>query len=801
MSVRISLLLLLTVSILYRSCDGLSAEEQEVPSAVEIPSPTSIQTPNPDPGLTKHPNETVAIQDAEKRLETKPATEELPVDLQSKRQQLAQRVNDVQRSLESARENGTGVPESAERLSREVELLKQLDVLYAQLQSAEEFRKETESGKQELEKRLTELRLNGPKEQRPYSFLTLDGLRDSLATQESRAANLEASVSAANESAVRARQSLEQKQAERRRIAAAAQANKDVSKSGDFELQMKLVDLELNTAEQTVLLRTSETTNAKLAQESNAILLTLLREQIALMRQDAFFSESDLQTRLVDIEKLESELRQDIRSGEASLSYYDRILTEVRQKLDAQSQPAASETEAERSWKLARDCQMRSLSLTQKHLERLGPLRDAWRFRHRVAMGNVPRQELGKHETNLLKFLQQLDLDRRLYELQIGEIRKELADLDARLQKAKNEDADWVRWIEKEKYAYQNLIEAYNGNLIRIESTRKLHQRLLDEINDRTKRITIFDSVSALSAGIIAVWNYEIVAFEDNSLTVGKVCVGMLLLFGGVFLSRKVSGLFARRLLPHVGVHDGAAVAIELLMFYALVLTTALMALHTINIPLTVFTFMGGAVAIGVGFGSQNLLNNFISGVLLLIERPIRVGDAIEVANLFGLVEHIGVRSTRIRTGTNLEIIVPNSSFLEGNVVNWTLSDTNIRCCVKVGLSYGSPTREATRQLKRAADEHGLVLKKPEPFVWFAEFGDNSLDFELHFWISVRTLADRKRIESDLRFMIDQYFRDAGIVIAYPQRDVHLNSAAPVEVRILNTAETDNETEELKKIA
>lgn len=610
-----------------------------------------------------------------------------------------------------------------------------------------------------------------------------------------------ASAAASAESLKQAQQALDRSQTERRRITEAAKLNKDQAKIGEFELKQKLAELEGNVAGQTLRLKQDEVSNAKLAQETHQIQLTLLREQIAVMEKDAFFSEGDLQTQLVEIEKLESELRQQLTNGEWYQKYFDEKMSELRQKIDANPQPTSSEREEERSYKLSRDCLTRSMALTQKHLERLGPLKQAWKRRREVAMGGVPRSDLLTYKSDCTKILQQLDLDRRLGELQMGEIRKELADLEPRLQKAKNEDTDLVRWIDKEKSQYQSLIESYNKNLILLETTRKLHQRLLDEINGLTTRHNFGEYVVTVWRGVVAVWNYELAVFEDRSLTVSKVCIGAFLLFGGIFLSRRTSRFFAKRFLPRVGVHDGAAVAIEMLTFYALVLTTALMALHTINIPLTVFTFMGGAIAIGVGFGSQNLLNNFISGVILLIERPIRVGDAIEVANLHGLVEHIGVRSTRIKTGTNLEIIVPNSSFLEGNVVNWTLSDSNIRCCIAVGLAYGSPTREATRWLKRAADEHGLVLKKPEPFVWFADFGDNALNFELHFWISVRTLADRKRIESDLRYMIDQYFRDAGIVIAYPQRDVHLNASAPFEIRMLPPNIPSEQEEGLKKSA
>jgi len=156
---------------------------------------------------------------------------------------------------------------------------------------------------------------------------------------------------------------------------------------------------------------------------------------------------------------------------------------------------------------------------------------------------------------------------------------------------------------------------------------------------------------------------------------------------------------------------------------------------------------------------------------------------------LYGTVQRIGARSTQIRTGNNLDIIVPNSSFLESNVVNLTLGDDRYRTQVNVGVIYGSPTRDVTRLLKHAAVEHGRVLDRPEPFVWFSEFGDNALIFELHFWVKVRTVSDRRRIESDIRYRIDQLFREAGLVIAFPQRDIHLDTTSPIDVRLFSAGE------------
>ena len=201
--------------------------------------------------------------------------------------------------------------------------------------------------------------------------------------------------------------------------------------------------------------------------------------------------------------------------------------------------------------------------------------------------------------------------------------------------------------------------------------------------------------------------------------------------------------------------------------------------------PLTVFTFLGGALAIAVGFGSQNILNNFISGLILLVERPIRMGDMIEIEGTYGTVEEVGFRSTRVRSFENIYIIVPNSTFLEKNVVNWTLSDDLVRIHITLGVVYGSPTREVARLIRQVMDEHAKVLKTPEPVILFSDFGDNALQFEVHFWIRMKRLMDRRITESDVRYRVDELFRAAGIVIAFPQRDVHLDAVKPLTVRVV----------------
>jgi potassium-dependent mechanosensitive channel len=281
------------------------------------------------------------------------------------------------------------------------------------------------------------------------------------------------------------------------------------------------------------------------------------------------------------------------------------------------------------------------------------------------------------------------------------------------------------------------------------------------------------------------IWNIVLINGADRKplITVGTLCGGLVLLGLGYIAAGMISRWVASKLLARLGLNRSAVSPVQSLTFYALLATFTMVSLNVLNVPLTVFSFLGGALAIGAGFGSQNIVNNFISGMILLVERPIRVGDVIQIDSLSGSVTQIGARSTKITTVANHEIIVPNSKLLETSVINWTLNDDTVCCTVTVGAAYGSPTREVQRLLLQAATEHPAVLKEPGPTVLFTDFGADSLLFDLRFWVHLRE-SPKSAVESDLRFAIDELLSDRGIVLAYPQRDVHLNVLRPVEVRL-----------------
>lgn len=285
---------------------------------------------------------------------------------------------------------------------------------------------------------------------------------------------------------------------------------------------------------------------------------------------------------------------------------------------------------------------------------------------------------------------------------------------------------------------------------------------------------------------IPAFWNYELVKVDKNPITVGNALLGLIFVILGYISIRLIVKYFEKKVLVRLDIDAPQRYTIKVFLFYFLLILLFLFTLHLIQVPLTVFALIGTAVAVGIGFGTKNIMNNFISGVVIVIEHPIRVGDMIEIDNLIGTVEHTGFRSTHIRSLDNTHFIVPNSRILEENVLNWTLSDRVIRCEIKVGVAYGSPVKKVQKLLLKVATEHSRVLtynKAQKPLAFFSDFGMNALEFTLVFWIAVERPLDIKQTASDIRVQLDELFQKEDIVIAFPQRDLHVKEPLQVTIR------------------
>lgn len=413
-----------------------------------------------------------------------------------------------------------------------------------------------------------------------------------------------------------------------------------------------------------------------------------------------------------------------------------------------------------------------------------------WEERHRL-VNNRDETELKNASQSLKKRLEKIQEHRIYIESNLTLAQNLILNEEQRLAVG--------TLSKKERSLAQQKLTAYEKQtvftrklLVYINDLTRNAQRFQDEVTYYRQQVSAGERLQgffARSVNLISlIWNYELFVIEDTisvdgqsvtaqrPVTISKVIRALLILIIGfwvtILLKHRLSGVVSKLF----KVDANAALLVEKFLLTATIFTLLIISLITVKIPLTAFAFMGGALAIGVGFGAQALINNFISGIILLFEGPIKVGDRIEVEGTKGRVVSIGLRCSQVRRYDGVDILVPNSDFLQKSVVNWTLTDQLIRLQVTLGVAYGSPTREVSHIIEHALSEHGKILKAPEPIILFEDFGDSALIFSVYFWVEVQESYDYRIIASDLRHMLDKRLDEANIDIAFPQLDVHLDS-------------------------
>jgi small-conductance mechanosensitive channel len=272
---------------------------------------------------------------------------------------------------------------------------------------------------------------------------------------------------------------------------------------------------------------------------------------------------------------------------------------------------------------------------------------------------------------------------------------------------------------------------------------------------------------------------YPIVYINQRPLTITSFVVGFIILLIFVFLSRGLRNILKTRFFPKYKLDEGIQLVILRVVHYLLVGLGIIVAVQSIGLNLTSLAVVFGLLSVGIGFGLQHVASNFVSGLIVLFERPIKIGDRITIGDVWGDVVNISLRATLIRTVDNISIIVPNSEFITSRVINWSHRDPKVRVHIPVGVAYGSDVPLVIKSLLEVADNHPQVMKDPPPKVWFNEFGDSSLNFELLIWI----LDPKGRPDtiSELNKGIDEIFRGNKITIPFPQRDLHVRSSVPIE--------------------
>ncbi len=288
-----------------------------------------------------------------------------------------------------------------------------------------------------------------------------------------------------------------------------------------------------------------------------------------------------------------------------------------------------------------------------------------------------------------------------------------------------------------------------------------------------------FFTVTAVNvAGLPLSWSSPLPAI---GLSLVQIFLLIALLVAVFWFSSTTKRFLFNRLLANSGLDRSLQYALAQIISNAVLVLGIFLVLENAGIHLGALTVFAGAVGVGVGFGLQNVVSNFISGLVILAERPITIGDRVEVSGVAGQVQQIRARSTVIVTNDNITMIIPNSKFIEEPVTNWTWGDPRVRFRIPIGVAYGSDLEKVREALTAAAAEHPSSLKDPAPSVFFEKFGDSSLDFELVVWSAEMSNRPR-RFRSDLNFAIDRKLREAGIEIPFPQRDINFRNAANVRL-------------------
>lgn len=270
--------------------------------------------------------------------------------------------------------------------------------------------------------------------------------------------------------------------------------------------------------------------------------------------------------------------------------------------------------------------------------------------------------------------------------------------------------------------------------------------------------------------------------FEINKTAVTPGSILMFVIFIGIFAvtSRLIQRMLRAQIFSRMRVDEGMQYTLTRITHYLIMIIGAVVAFQFIGIDLTGLAIILGFLSVGIGFGLQNITSNFVAGLILLLERPIKVGDRVMVGNQEGDVVEINIRSTTILTLNNVALIVPNSEFVSAKLENWSYGDQRVRIDVDVGVSYGSQLERVIYSLREVAAEHPDVLKNPAPDVLHTGFSDSAWNMRLRVWLAHP--QTHREVRSDLNCAIVQKFHQNGVEIPYPQRDLHVRSPLPLPI-------------------
>lgn len=679
--------------------------------------------------------------------------------------------------------NNNGTTASGET-SNHVELFKTVDAVLAQQQAVDQQTEDLKSRQQELQQELESLPERGVGVEPPYSFLLYDRLRDEAAAEKARSGSLADKVAAATAARQQAESALDQRERARRQAKTAVDENGDPERSAALAAALATAEQESALARETVTLRKKELAREKLAQEVQTLAVQLAEAKVAEVSQHVEFSPSSLEQQLAQVQKQEDDVKLEITLAESNLRRAEKQWTDARNQYDEGSGDRKQLAEKVEAWRLAREELYQKINVLNRQLQRLTQARAVWERRFQIVAGQPTDEELRTWLSETRQQEKELDREARVQRTNIEERRKLAATLDTKAEGATQEAPESAHWISQQVAHVRGMLQLYEQELAQIENGRRLHDKLVKQIAPDSLKIAPGEWWATVRRTAVGFWNYQLAAIEDKPIYVKSIIKALLLLVAGILVSRFLAALIAHQMLRKSSLSRDAKAAIRKLVFYSLLLVVLFMALATAKVPLTVFTVIGGALALGIGLGSQNLVNNFLSGLIMLAERPVRLGDRIVFGDYDGFVEEVGFRSTRVRLLTDHVVTVPNANLVNDAIENIERR-RSIRRLFNVTITYDTPREkivEAVQAIRDILEEEGIREPIHPVFGWdefpprvcFNEYNSDSLNILVVYWYAPPNFWDYLLHAERVNLRIYEEFERLGVEFAFPTQTLHL---------------------------
>jgi small-conductance mechanosensitive channel len=636
----------------------------------------------------------------------------------------------------------------------------------------------------------------------PYSILLTDPLREEMQTEQLKISTGEAAVATAEQFIAENRKALEQAEERIRLINEQIEAAKDASSAARLGWQRDLERLRSQVSAASAGVLDSEQQLRKTALAESRIRLAWLRRKLVIADASPSFTQRDLDKILARIDDDSLQLERELTRSRS------RQETAVRQQAEAREEMGKPAAIADAGLKAAetlatREAQLETaraamrvlrLLLESQSLERV-----MWESRY-AAFGSSSAAILGESERRLQRLIRRQDLWKDYQQQQMAVFPSQIEFQESRINSLPL-DSKLLPIAQERLAALREREHLFQRLVWRMDYVQRLCERWAGSLHETERRLPFTGRVQNLFSGagstVRKVWNFELFTAEDTvtvdgqeitgrrSVTLGKLFMAVVILVVGIWITGLVSRVAEPVIIRRMKIEANQARLIRRWFRAFMVACLVIFSLVSVKIPLTAFAFAGGALAIALGFGMQTILKNFVSGLILLFERPFRIGDVLEVGGQRGTVTEIGLRASVLQLWDGTETLIPNSSLLENNVSNWTYTHRKVRFSITLGVAYGTDSRRVMQLLVEIAERHGVVEKDPKPAVFFTNFGDSALTFELRYWVDIIN-ANSAQVASDLRQMIAGAFAEHGIVMAFPQRDVHLDTTKPLQVQVVS---------------